>query len=130
MAETFRLSPERPHNDDYSYQGGTALSEAVRVLEHATYSGVVYPSAVHNVLGRSSAAAAGLDQMRRQIAETLERVLTSGRPGDDHGAPDEQVDNAIAELTAARETAHILAVHLDHAFNATAGLHLTAEGEG
>lgn len=131
MAGTLRLSPDGPNNDDYTCQVATALSEAVRVLNHTTRSraGIAYPSPVHNVLGRSSTAVAGLDQMLRQIGEKLQRMLTSGRLGADHGTPDERVDTALSEPTAARETARALAVRLDRDFNSTADLHLTAGRE-
>ncbi|MEV0633272.1 hypothetical protein [Nonomuraea wenchangensis] len=119
MAKSLRLSPDGPHHDEYTCQIATALSESVRALNHATQSeaGVAFPPTIHNVLGCSSAAVSGLDQLLSQIADTLQRMLASGQLGDDRGTPDESVDSALA-------------ARLDRAFNATAGLHLVAGREG
>lgn len=126
MVEVFRLSPDGPHDDDYTCHIAAALSEAVRVLNHATRSrsGVVHPSTVHQVLGCSGAAVAGLNLTLTQIAGTLRQKLASGRLGDDHRPPDERVDSALSELAAARQTAHALADRPNRALNATADLHL------
>jgi hypothetical protein len=131
MAETVWLSPDGPHSDDYTSEIAIALSEAVRVLNHATLSraGVTYPSTVYNVLGRIGDSAAGLDQLMVQLGETLRRMLASGQLGDDHGDPADRLDKALSELTAAREAARHLAVRIDCAFNTTASLHLRGGGE-
>lgn len=131
MAETFRLPSDGPHNDDYTGEIATALSEAVRVLNHATQSraGITYPSTIYDVLGRIGATTNGLDQLLRQLGEALRRMLASDRLGDDHGDPAERVDTLLSELAEARKTARALSTRIDCAFNATAGLHLTDGGE-
>ncbi|MFD1547105.1 hypothetical protein ACFSJ0_59410 [Nonomuraea guangzhouensis] len=127
MADTLRLSPDGPHNDDYTCQVAAASSEAVRVLNHATlfHAGVTHPSTVNDVLGAISRATAGLDQLLRQLGEALRRMQASTQLGDDRGNPVERVDRALSELKAARAAARTLAARLERAFNATAGLHLT-----
>jgi hypothetical protein len=132
MGETVWLSSDGPHSDDYTSEVATVLSEAVRVLNNATLSrtGVTYPSTVYDVLSRISATAGGLDQLLRQLGEALRRMLASGQLGDDHGDPTARLDKALSELTAAREAARDLTIRIDCAFNTTASLHLTAEGEG
>jgi hypothetical protein len=131
MTETVWLSSDGPHSDDYTSEVAAALSEVVRVLNHATLShaGVTYPSTVYDVLGRISVSAAGLDQLLTQLGEVLRRMLGSGQLGDDHGNPTERLDKALSELAAARKTARDLAVRIDRAFSTTASLHLTDRGQ-
>ncbi|MGS2645059.1 hypothetical protein [Streptosporangium sp. G12] len=130
MAETVWLSSDGPHGDDYTSEVAAAVSEAVRVLNHATLShvGVTYPSTVYDVLGRIGSSTAGLDQLLRQLGEALRRMQESGQLGDDHGDPGERLDKALSELAAARKSARDLALRIDLAFNTTAGLHLTDRG--
>ncbi|MEU8251989.1 hypothetical protein [Nonomuraea sp. NPDC048916] len=130
MGDTVWLSSDGPHSDDYTSEVAAAVSEAVRVLNHATFShvGVTYPSTVYDVLGRLGASTSGLDQLLRQLGEALRRMQESGQLGNDHDVPDERLDKALSELTAARKTARDLALRIDRAFNTTAGLHLTDRG--
>ncbi|WP_440072716.1 hypothetical protein [Streptosporangium sp. OZ121] len=130
MAETVWLSSDGPHGDDYTSEVAAAVSEAVRVLNHATLShvGVTYPSTVYDVLGRIGSSTAGLDQLLGQLGEALRRMQESGQLGDDHGDPAERLDKALSELAAARKSARDLALRIDRAFNTTAGLHLTYRG--
>ncbi|MEU6718620.1 hypothetical protein ABZ897_44760 [Nonomuraea sp. NPDC046802] len=131
MPDVVLLSPDGPHNDDYTCQVAAAFSEAVRVLNHATLShaGVTCPSTVHDLLGAIGHGTAGLDQLLRQLSQVLRRMLASTQLGDDHGDPLERVDNALSDLTAARAAARILAARLDSAFNATADLHMVEGAE-
>ncbi|MGR6913631.1 hypothetical protein ACU635_05205 [[Actinomadura] parvosata] len=131
MTETVRLSTDGPHDDEYTCEVATALSEAMRVLNHATLShaGVSYPATVNDVLGKVSVSAARLDQLLRQLGEALKRMQASGQLGDDCGDPAGRLDKALSELTLARETARDLAMQIDCAFNTTATLHLTGAGE-
>ncbi|RVX39115.1 hypothetical protein EDD27_1457 [Nonomuraea polychroma] len=131
MAATIRLSSDGPHSDEYTRQVADALSESVRVLNHATATGagLASPATVYDVLGRASATIAGFDQLLRQIGKRLQRHLASGRLGDDHGDPASTVEQTLAELAAARQAAHTLTRRLERAFNATASLHLMDESE-
>ncbi|MFG1690339.1 hypothetical protein ACGFNP_60055 [Nonomuraea sp. NPDC049269] len=81
MAETVRLSPDGPHDYDYTSEVAIALSEVIRVLNHATLScaGITYPSTVYDVLSRIGNATAGLDQLLAQLGEALRRMLESGQ---------------------------------------------------
>ncbi|GAA3695305.1 hypothetical protein GCM10022224_071140 [Nonomuraea antimicrobica] len=132
VTEIIRLSSDGPHDDDYTSEVATALSGAVRVLNHATRSrvGITHPSTVYEVLGSVGLAVEGLDQLLKQLGEALRRMQASGRLGDDLGNPAERLDKALSELGAARETARDLAVQINRVFNTTATLHLSDGGEG
>ncbi|MFI6705374.1 hypothetical protein ACIBF7_03010 [Nonomuraea sp. NPDC050478] len=131
MAETIWLSSDRPHDDDYAIETARALSEAVRLLNHASLShaGITYPSTVHQVLGHIGDTAARLDQLLTQLGDALGRMQASRQLVDDHGDPSERLDKALSELASARKAASDLAYRTHRAFNTSASLHLKAGGE-
>jgi hypothetical protein len=121
---TVRLSADDPNHEDCTSQVATALSEAVRVLNHATppQAGFTCPSTVPCPIGQG---AIGLDQLLRQRCEVPRRMLPSAQLREDHGDPSERVDSALSRLAADRAAARTLTARLDHASNAIAGLHAT-----
>lgn len=132
MAETFRLDASGPHSGDYTTHVAEALTESVRVLNHATRAsaGVPDPQTVHEVLGCVTAAIAGLDQLLPQLADQLVRFNADSRLADDNDDPALSIANALIHLDAATGMATVLARQLAAAHTATSGLKLRDGGQG
>jgi hypothetical protein len=128
---THQLNPDGPHDDDYTRHVASALSEAVRVLNHATRSsGVTAPNTVYDVIGHVSAAAAGLDQLLRQLGQRLASMHTAGQIGHDNRPPAAAVLQARLMLTEGRSLARGLAERISRAHQITAGMHLIDDSGG
>ena len=132
MAETFRLDASGPHSADYTTHVAEALTEAVRVLNHATRAsaGVPDPVTVYVVLGRVTTAIAGLDQLLPQLADQLVRLNADSRLTDDNNDPALSLANALIHLDAATAMSTVVARQLAAAHTATSGLKLRDGGQG
>jgi hypothetical protein len=98
-----------PHTPDTVADAAYAVAGLVRYLNNATSAGndrdtLKYATAIHNILGGLEAAAHGLDQLLRQLADAAERQSDNPTLYDDRRDP--------ATYPAAR-TARDLAGRLD-----------------
>lgn len=127
----FHLNADGPHSAAYTKQVADALPEAVRVLNRATATsdGVPNPSTAYDVLGALYAAAAGMDQLLRQLDAHLVRFDCDDLADSVTGNPALTLGAARGEVADARQDAANLARHLGHAFNNTSGLYLREGGQ-
>jgi hypothetical protein len=127
----FRLDPDGPHSDDYTRHAANAMSEAVRVLNHATRTsdGVTYPSTVHDVLGSLRTSVQRTEQVLQQLDGHLVRFDRDELADSATGNPSLTLGTARLEIDFAIPAAAKLAGYLDQAFNATSGLYLRDGGE-
>jgi hypothetical protein len=129
MSDCVEFHRDGPHSDDYTAEVARAVAEGVRVLNYATGShagrGLTGPQTVYTVAGCLGAAAAGLEQLLRQLSAFLEGQAAAGRLADDSGArPDQATARAGDLLGLARGTAADLAGALSGVPNAVSGLYL------
>lgn len=128
---THQLNPDGPHDDDYTRHVASALSESVRVLNHATRgAGITAPNTVYDVLGHVSAAANGLEQLLRQLGQRLNSMHMAGEIGHDNRSAAIAVLQARLMLTEGRPLARALAERIDRAHEITAGMHLLDDSAG
>ncbi|GAA3550478.1 hypothetical protein GCM10022419_033390 [Nonomuraea rosea] len=128
---THQLNPDGPHSDDYTRHVASALSESVRVLNHATReAGVTAPNTVYDVLGHAAAAVSGLDQLLRQLNQRLASMHAAGEIGHDNHPPVNAVLQARLMLTEGRSLARALAERVDRAHEITAGMYLIDHSDG
>lgn len=128
---THSLNPSGPHDDDYTRHVANALSESVRVLNHATREGgVTTPNTVYDVLGDLSAAASGLDQLLQQLGQRLASMHTAGQVAHDNRPPEVAVLQARLALTEGRSLARALGERIDRAHELTAGMYLIDDSGG
>jgi biotin carboxylase len=127
----YRLNLDGPHSDDSTGHVAGALSESVRVLNHATReAGITTPNTVDDVLGHLSAATSGLDQLLRQLGQRLNSMHTAGQVGHDNRPPEVAVLQARLMLTEGRSLARALAERIDRARRLTAGMYLRDDQDG
>lgn len=129
------LNIDGPHGSEYSRQVAQAASEAVRVLNHATFPdrapGLEWPSDVYDVLGNLSSAAAGMPQLSRQLAAWVANETAAGYVRENasygpHGGDAQTASRSLAgHLTEAAALAARLAEVLSAARRDTAGLEST-----
>lgn len=74
-----------PYSADMTRAAGRTIAGLVRYLCHATYSrsATPYPSTVDSVVHSLASAAAGGEQLMRQLSEQLDAHLATGRAYDD-----------------------------------------------
>jgi hypothetical protein len=75
-----------PYSDEETRAAGASIAALVRYLNHATWhwhdSATPYPSTIDSLVRSLSAAAAGLDQLLRQLDDRM--TTLTGRPGVRH----------------------------------------------
>jgi hypothetical protein len=119
-----------PHDDAAIIALAQIAAEAMRALNHATFSpaGPAEPATVYAVLGQLAAAAHRLPQLSGQLANWLTREYTAGRLSCAQGVLDDAVGDAQASLDRAAGHATRLGEALDLAQQATAWLYRPAGG--
>lgn len=84
------LNIDGPHGSDYTREVAEAMTEAARVLCHASIGpapGLEDASDADTVTGFMASTAARLDQLAHQLSGFLERMHDAGRLSDDAGEP-------------------------------------------
>jgi hypothetical protein len=131
--ETITLNPDGPHSPEYTKEVAYALSEAVRVLNHATQSraGLEYPSDVAAVVGALHSTVARLEQTCTQLVRWLSNEYEAGRvaewsEGRHGGNAFAAMNDAKRELDQAIAAAGVLASHFNEAHQITSALEARA----
>ncbi|MFI9558819.1 hypothetical protein [Nonomuraea endophytica] len=121
------LDIDAPRSDEYTREVASTVAEAVRTLNHHTFSaaGVPYPSTVYRVLGNLHAALSGLSQTLRQLSSHLARMEATGRVYDDR----DRQDTELAARTIAAVREHLRAGRFADAEREAGHLGLLDEGE-
>ncbi|MFB4273079.1 hypothetical protein [Nonomuraea sp. GTA35] len=124
------LDPGGPRSGDDTRAMAAGLAECVRVLNHHTMDAAAlpYPSTVYDVLGSLRAAAAGLDQLLRQLDARLVAQEATGCLAATRGDAHNAMTRARHGIVAARGAAAQLTDHLDYAFQAASALYLREDG--
>jgi hypothetical protein len=119
-----------PHDDTAVIALAQITAEAVRALNHATFSpaGLAEPATVNSVLGQLATAAHRLPQLCGQLAGWLARQYTAGQLAHTTGGLDVAVGDAQASLDRAASHATRLGEALDLAQQATARLYRPGGG--
>jgi hypothetical protein len=87
-----------PYGDEETRAAGRSIAALVRYLNHATWhdSATPYPSTIDSLVRSLSAAAAGLDQLLRQLIDNRMPALI-GRPGA-YAAGSQPVRQVVSEF--------------------------------
>jgi hypothetical protein len=131
-------NPAEGHSGDRTIGLAGAVSDAVRALNYATLAenaadGVPYPATAYDVVGRLQAAAAGMDQLVRQLAARVIDIAAAEDVTVSHGLfkgdPDRAVGDAVDALDEVRKAAAGLEGTLRYAHNALSplGIRITAD---
>jgi prephenate dehydratase len=121
----FNLSPHGPYTPEDTLAAADALTEAVRLINHATMSdGLELPGDAYTLLGRLERAVSGLPQALKQTAAWLDVEYAAGRIGRD-GHPDaaDAANDVHTHLDRAAAALGRAATSLAEAQAATAPLH-------
>jgi hypothetical protein len=120
-----------PHDDAAITALAQIIAEAIRALNHATFThaGLDEPATVNAVLGQLATAAHRLPQLFGQLARWLAEENTAGRLAHTADGLNDAVGDALASLDlTARWAATRLAEALDQAQQATAWLYRPGDG--
>lgn len=126
MAEPLSLRTDGPHSSEYTKQVADALTESMRVLNHATlnHHSLQFPSDVAYVVSSMATAVFGMEQLSNQLSHWLESEHDAGRVGEwvegpNGGDADAAVDAARLQFEAVRESIQSLADRLNAIHSAT-----------
>ncbi len=119
-----------PHDDDAVIALAQIAAEAIRALNHATFTqaGLEEPATVNAVLGQLAAAAHRLPQLCGQLAGWLAAENTAGQLTHTTGGLPDAVEDALASLDRAARHATRLGEALDQAQRATTWLYRPGGG--
>ncbi|GGQ02372.1 hypothetical protein BKA00_004311 [Actinomadura coerulea] len=137
---TLEPNPAKGHSSEYTLRVASAIAEAVRVLNYATFAqnapdGMPYPSTSYDVIGRLQAATAGMGQLFGQLADRLADLDTTQEITVSHGLFADDTDAAVDQALEALATCAHVASDLDdalrfaHAALSPLGLRLPADPE-
>jgi hypothetical protein len=114
------LDIDAPRTDEYTLQVAQGMAEAVRVLNHATYSSAAasQPSTIYRVLSNVHATLSGIPQLLTQLSYLIGQLLATGRLYDDRDRDDAElaahtvavIQEALADrriADAMRESSHL-----------------------
>ncbi|KAB2380656.1 hypothetical protein [Actinomadura montaniterrae] len=128
---TLEPNPAGGHCGDYTLAVAGAIAEAVRVLNYATLphnaaAGAPYPSTLYDIASRLRTAAAGTDQLFRQMEDRLTVIAATREITVSHGPfptdPAAAVARAVEALQWCNRAASMFAAALADAHNALSPL--------
>jgi hypothetical protein len=87
------LDIDAPRSDEYTLTVAQGMAEAVRVLNHATYSlaATSQPSTIYGVLGSIEATLTGIPQLLSQLSRLLVQLGADDRLYDDRDRDDAEL---------------------------------------